>query len=110
MTSYPINSFSELTEKEVMQECLKEIDECRETQGNPSHYCITVERVGGHESILVDSISELGEAVNQIIITLNSREWNDDDLYVSIEGIYKEMDLITPLYVELLNDDPDIDF
>ncbi len=84
MTLYPINSFSELTEKEVMQECLKEIDERRETQGNPSHYCITVERVGGHESILVDSISELGEAVNQIIITLNSREWNDDDLYVSI--------------------------
>lgn len=35
---------------------------------------------------------------------------NDDDLYLSIEGIYKEMDLVTPLYVELLNDDPDIDF
>ena len=105
-----MNSFRERTEKEVMQECLKEINECRETQGNPSHYCITVDRVGGHESILVDSISELDEAVNQIIVTLNSREWNNDDLYVSIEGIYKEEELVTPLYVELLNDDPDIDF
>ena len=110
MTSYAINSFGELAYQEVMQECHKEIEERRETQENSSHYCINLERVGGHESILVDNISELDDAVNQIITTLNGREWNDDDLYVSIEGIYKEKDLVTPLYVELLNDDPDIDF
>ena len=110
MSSYALNSFAGLASKVVLDECLKEIHERSSSQGAPNHFCITLESIGGNEFILLNDISSLDEVIRQLIDILNGREWNDDDLYVSIEGVYTSKDLITPLYVEVLNDDPDSDF
>lgn len=110
MTTYAINSFTSLSKEEIIQECIKDIDECRDSQGEPSNYSITHDYAGGHEIVLADDIPTLNEAADLLISTLNKNEWGDDDLYVSIEGIYKDDKSIKSLYVELLNDDPDFDF
>ena len=107
MTSYAKNSFKELTRLEVTKECEREIEECKESHGYPSHYCITHTHSG--EDTLIDDISTLDEAVSQLIAVLNDREWVDDDLYVSIEGIYKEKGFIVDLWVTQLNEDPAFD-
>ena len=79
MTSYAKNSFKDLTRLEVTEECVREINECKESQGYPSHYCITHTHTG--EDILIDDISTLDEAVSHLITVLNGREWVDD--YIS---------------------------
>ena len=102
MTSYAKNSFKRSNQARGDRRMRREIDECKESQGYPSHYCITHTHIG--EDILIDDISTLDEAVSQLITVLNDREWVDDDLYVSIEGIYKEKGLIVDLNVEQLNE------
>ncbi len=110
MTSYAKNSFTGLSKEEIIQECIKDINECRDSQGEPSNYSITQDYAGGHEKVLADELPTLDEAADLLISILNGNEWGDDDLYVSIEGIYKDDKSIKSLYVELLNDDPDFDF
>ena len=104
MTTYPENAFQALAKEQVLEACNEEITDLREEQGEPDDYLITHTYSGGHEDVLAEDISSIEEAVDTFLSILNGKEWGDHDLYVSIQGNYRELEITCDLYVEALNE------
>ena len=105
MTTYPKNAFTGLAKEQVLEACNEEITDLRDDQGDPDDYLITHTYAGGHEDVLAEEIPSIDEAVDTFLSILNGKGWVDHDLYVSIQGNYKELELICDLYVEALNEE-----
>ena len=105
MTTYPENAFTALVKEQVLETCNEEITDLKDDQGEPDDYLITHTYAGGHEDVLAEDIPSIDEAVDSFLSILNSREWEDQDLYVSIQGNYEDLELVNDLYVEVLNYD-----
>ena len=105
MTTYPENAFTALVKEQVLETCNEEITDLKDDQGYPDDLLITHTYSGGHEDVLVEGISGIEDAVDLFLSTLNGKGWEDHDLYVSIQGNYKDLELICDLYVEALNEE-----
>lgn len=105
MTTYPRNAFTALAKEQVLAVCNEEITDLREDQGDPDDYLITHTYAGGHEDVLTEDIPSIEEAVDIFLSILNGKGWEDHDLYVSIQGNYKDLELVCDLYVEALNEE-----
>ena len=105
MTTYPEKAFQALLKEQVLEACNEEITDLQDDQGDPDDYLITHTYAGGHEDVLAEEIPSIDEAVDTFLSILNGKGWVDHDRYVSIQGNYKELELISDLYVEALNEE-----
>ena len=88
MTTYTKNSFTNLNKEDIIKECLAGIKVYGE--GEPTNFLLVHAYAGEHEEVISDYSSTLDEVVDDFISTLNKNEWSDDDIYLSIEGNWKE--------------------
>ena len=104
MTTYPEKAFTALVKEQVLESCNEEITDLKDDQGDPDCFLITHTYSGGHEDVLAEDISSIEEAVDTFLSIFNGKGWEEHDLYVSIQGKYKDSELISDLYVCALNE------
>ena len=107
MTTYPENAFAALVKEQVLEGCIEEITDLREDQGDPDDFLISHTYAGGHEDVLAEDIPSIEEAVDTFLSILNGKGWVDHDLYVSIQGNFRDLEIISDLYVQALNESED---